>query len=593
MTMEDDEPTVCRIPWDRLRRVCSGLQAPRVILLGHSIRIDNRAELKRTLMLSHEAHASDVFEAAWARWGKECANHIRGSFAFALIEPVNAQVHLVRDIFGLCPLFYHRAPHTLTIASNSTALRSALKDRPDYNTLMMADFVSNSLIEREDTYFEGVLRVPAAHIVSFSPDNTRKYAYWTLSNIPHNHEPVDAAMTFRQIFDKATANCVVEDKTALMLSGGLDSSAIAAAWRASDRSDAPLPAYALTYRETKGWSDEQHLMAVADRTKVDLVNVSSDAHNPLEDMDFWLESTDGPYLGPGHSVSTRLLKFAREAGYGIVLSGHGGDEIVSYGTGRVNELAMERRWLKVWRETRGLARLYKQNRFLVFARYLSHYKALRPALRLLAKRTAGPKVINMDFLHPHIRDRADESRYQSRRASHWLTHSERMLHEEVLSQPLQPASLEVYSLCSRAVGVETRMPFYDRELLELSVALPSHWKLRDGYSRFILRAAMRDRLPQMVLERGDKYDFGEPFLAGLAANKEQVLDLTASTGPLVSSLVNKKPLDEARAQLNQNGTATSRVDAFFLWRVAILRLWAEVASRKPKEGRVRTIREAV
>src|SRR5690606_29874523 len=118
-------------------------------------------------------------------------------------------------------------------------------------------------------------------------------------------------------------------------------------------------------------------------------------------------------------------------------------------------------------------------------------------------------------LHADLEALLDRNRDNEKLVYNRIDHDERMIQEEALKSPMQPHSLETIVLSSRSVGVETRMPFYDRDLAEFSLSLASHHKLDGGQTRAILRRAMAGRLPPALLRRADKFDFYPSFLAAL------------------------------------------------------------------------------
>ena len=180
-------------------------------------------------------------------------------------------------------------------------------------------------------------------------------------------------------------------------------------------------------------------------------------------------------------------------------------------------------------------------------------------------------------------------RYVHRSVASRLIHDERMLHEEILSSPIIPTALEVLALSSQAAGVDTRLPFYNVDLLEFSISLPSHWKLRNGKSRYILRSAFEADLPAQTLVRQDKFDFAPAFIAGLREHREKVLDLTDPAFADRWSLVNRMRLENARNLLHHDGTAIGNSDAFFLWRVAVLGMWSSISREPPQASDARLV----
>ena len=571
----------CRIAKVDLRPDSTAIGGARLLLVAANTRIDNGAELAAACGISPRANLEELLAAGWQRWGTGLAERLRGPFAFALLDSNAGLVYVARDHFGLAPLFISETNQFLWLGLTSQSLRAVMDVPPPDDHVMLADFVAGSYLERARTFFIGIERFPAAHWAVYRQGEKSRTQFWSLSDIAAQRDPVAPVERFRELLDKSVSACVQSHSTTLMLSGGLDSSAIAAS--ASQLDGAPLHALSLTYRNTPHWNDDRHLSAVAAMTGLEPVEVAGDVHDPFQDMDFWLRAVDGPHLPRGHSVSFQLLKMAQAMGDHVVLSGHGGDEVVSYGFGRLNELAKLGRWWQLWRETSASSQLYGDDRIALFRRYLSHKRLLRPLIRRLGRNVGGQMPIQRRFLSEDAARELPADRYDVRPAAGRLDHDERMLQEEALKSALQPGSLEVFALCSRAVGVETRLPFYDVDLVELSVSLPSEWKLREGLSRYVLRAAYSGALPEVTLARRDKFDFTAAFIAGLVKQREKVLDLTAPEMADRWDLVSRESLTAARESLYRNGTSIERVDAFFLWRVAILGMWADI-SRAPLDN---------
>lgn len=582
MILIDPGGRACQISRAALAPNRDGAGQPSILLRGHAMRLDNRTDLIAELSLNADVADDQILLAGWQAWGTTLADRLRGAFAFVLHDPRVGKIFAGRDIFGLSPLFYRIDDETLWIARDSRTLRSLLPDPPEQNTQMLADYVAGIILERQQTFFETVLRFPPASTLTVDRESTEWSTYWTLADVPSNPAAQAPPGAFRTMFDQAIARCFVPGKTSVLLSGGLDSSAIAGSLAEQLSPDQTLRAQAVTFEYTAGWTDASHLAAVADATGAVLHPVAGDRHDPLADTEFWLEAVDGPFLPHGHSVTFQLMAIAREAGMPIMLSGHGGDEIVSYGFGRLNELAKSRKWWAVWRESRALSGLYNESRLRLFARYLTHFDLGRKIYRRLARPIGSSVPVQASYLDPDLADTFCLGRYEVRNAANRLDHDERMLHEEVLNQPLQPISLEVYALCSAAAGTETRFPFYDRDLLEFSLGLSASWKLHGGLSRYILRWAMRGSLPESVLSRRDKFDFANAFREGLADIRSRILDLTDPSLPHYRGLVNLRELAAARERLSTNGSAIAMPDAMFLWRMAVLSLWQPIAAREPQ-----------
>jgi asparagine synthase (glutamine-hydrolysing) len=102
--------------------------------------------------------------------------------------------------------------------------------------------------------------------------------------------------------------------------------------------------------------------------------------------------------------------------------------------------------------------------------------------------------------------------------------SERDFHESVLAGPFQPFAFEKHSKLLRAYGLEARFPFWDQDVVELSLRLPAAQKLRHGQTRNALRSAMRGVLPEAIRLRNDKLDFSGHLVRGILKDSATVLD---------------------------------------------------------------------
>lgn len=586
----DREVAVATLPLDAppSDSVASG---PRLIFVSTGFRLDNRSQLAGKLSMPEDADDEAILTAGWQEWGEALPDRLRGAFAFALYLPDTAAIFAARDIFGLCPLYYALSDGHLTLASTCRAVRSLQTKAPHPNELMLADFVNGVSLEHSQTFFEGIYRLPPAHHMSVKLETTgvATHRYWAMGDVARDVSPDDAPQRFRRLFDNAVTNCITAKTPALLISGGMDSSSIAASMRALN-TDAKCHAAAMTFPDTADWHDGPYLREISKSAALDLIEVPSEEHDPLEDMETWLEAMDGPYLPYGHSISFRLVPLLGEKGFDCVLSGHGGDEIVSHGFGRLNELALGGRWLRFWRESTAAAHLYENfrtSRWTILRRYLSHFQLIRLWRWLRSKigTQSAPPAAPSTWLSAPLAQRLGPQRYQIRQAATRRDHNERMLQEEAMGLALQPQSLEVYAVCAKLADVEMRFPFYDRDLFEFSLSLGSDWKLRNGFSRYILRAAMGDDLPSAIRQRVDKYDFARHFIDGLKKVRNKVLSLTDPERGTFTHLVNLEKLAHARDTLATNDAGLDRDECFFLWRVAVLGIWLDIAKRpitKPK-----------
>ena len=570
-----------------LSKICENTYSgtAQILFLSINLRLDNSQALCSSLGLPQGTDTITILKAGWAEWGTDIPQKLMGSFGFAIHDLPSQTVHIFRDHMGISPVFYALSEKHLSVGATSRDVRSTLAAPAKPNKAMLSDFIAGRFTTTDETFFTGVRRLPPASHLAVTEISHNIRTYWDLRNTAIT-DPTDKTVdTFRRLFDEAVKSNDKPGHSALMLSGGLDSSAIAASLCSKPHREITLPCLSMTFSQTPNWKDETHLKAVVAHCGViDHRKVKSDAFDPLDRADFWLSELDGPYFPYGHAVTCQILDICRERGLDIVLHGHGGDEIVSYGFGRLNELALQRKWWTLWRQTSGPAHLAGSSRMKLLLKYLSHYPLVRKILLRLYARVSPP-LSGADegaeaYVDAGLLDEVGHARYDVQIPGNSKFHNERMIQEDNLTNPSQPLSLEVIAISSAALGVQTRMPFYDKALVEYCLSLPSRWKLDKGLTRYILREAFRGDLPASVLRRKDKYDFTDTFKTGLLTRRQALLELTDPGQHAVGPYVNLQTLNRIRNTLIAENEDIDRFDFFFLWRVAILSKWLNIRDKK-------------
>ena len=560
---------------------CAGGEFANADASGISVGIDghltNCADLARSLGLGRECTPAQLVREGWLRWGQELPDRLRGSFVVAVMDRRQKRFFLARDALGIVPVCYAVVDEALLVAEGSRAIRAMMGEGPAIDLAQLANFIAGTEGDRSRTFYRGISRLPPGHWLDFWQGGPTISAYWT----PARASGVQGAFPdlvdrFVMLFDEALRHAYVPNKTGLLLSGGLDSSMIAGSLAKVLGAGPDVTAVSMTYRRTSDWHDGQHLDALSASLPFTFAAVPCDTHDPLSDLSSQLEALDGPWLSYGHSVTLHAMRSIAQKGIPIVLNGHAGDEVVSYGFGRLNELAMNGQWYELWRLAPVAAALQHESRWDVFSYYLDHVRpvrAIRQRWRRLKNAKPGGKgqggLLNDDAM----RLVHDAFGPPNRPAMQYRHHDERSLHEAALSSPLQAGAFEVLAHASRAIGVETRMPFADRDLVEFSLGLPSSTKLDRGFSRSILREAMRGRVPESVRLRSDKFDFGPAFVRGMMKDPASIHVRLAQAQDRLGDLINPEACRNLQAHVAGAGAQIDVQVAMDIWRLIVAGMW--------------------
>jgi asparagine synthase (glutamine-hydrolysing) len=509
------------------------------LLFTADARIDNRAELLDSLDVRAGVESedgepgvvtdADLIVAAYEKWGTQCPERLVGAYAFALWDRKRERLFCARDHVGIKPFFFFDGSDVFVFGSELGTVRSHAGVSRSLDDRAIGDFLLGICDERDRTVYSDVSRLPPAHRLVVSEDGTRMDHYWNLD--PDRELELDSTEAyvegFRRRFDEAVRcrlRTTDESRLGSLLSGGLDSSSIACT--AGESLQAPLSTFSLTFESIPEADERECIEAVLDHGEFDPEFVPGDEHTPMECLDAMLDRLDRPFVSNNLYMHWELYRHAASSGVDVLLDGHGGDMAVSYGARRLPELALDGRVLTLYREVSALAKRYGNPRRRLFDNEV--VGPLTPTsverLRRRFQSVPDPATRRVASLDPGFVGTFDlRERYRTVFEETYL--SERRDHYETLSNGSIQEALEVADTAAATFGLEPRYPFFDRRLLEYSLALPSELKLRDGWSRWVLRTAMEGTLPSKIQWRLRKADLSYAFRDGLRRDRDRIRDL--------------------------------------------------------------------
>lgn len=568
------------------------------LTLTADARLDNRGDLIVALGLTGGRSVSDaaIILAAYRRWGEACPEHLLGDFAFALWDGERDLLFCARDHFGVKPFYFHAGASAFVFASEIKALFAVDVPRR-IDEARIADYLVGLVEDSQSTLYADIRRLPPRHSLTVTATGLRLREYWRLDPTAAA-TGADLAEQFRDLFTTAV-RCRLRSvlPPGGMLSGGLDSSSIAcvAAPIVDAREGRAFPTLSLVFDKTPAWNERPFIEAVLARGGFDPSFVPADDYAPFADLDRILAEQEGVFLAPGLGITRRLYSAAADRGIRVLLDGHGGDEVVSHGLGRLHELARTHRWLALWGEARGVAGTYGEPTWRVFASYLERYgpsrrlaKARRTGVRALRRLRSGNQPTETRpgwsrFVNPDLAAKTDlAARYARNRMEAEVMGSERGQHAWYLSSGRLPHAFEVLDRAAAAAGIEPRYPFWDKRLVEFCLSLPSEAKLKGGWTRLILRQAMEGILPPAVQWRRDKLDFGPHVIRGMRVHHAALLDRVINGDACgVGGYVDLPQVAAAYRRIVELGERADGNDVKAVSRTVGLALWFEQLGRAP------------
>lgn len=505
---------------------------------------------------------------------------LRGDFAAVIWDATADRLVCARDALGARPLFYASEPTGFAFASEERGLLPVLADE-GVEDLRMAEFLLGVPPPADRGQRSSVFRVPpgAALVVSRQGLVVRRFAALDMPP-PTTDGTGQQAARFRGFLQDAVRRRIVAEPVVdCFLSGGLDSSSIACL--AAPQAANPLRTLSLVDDGAPELSERPFIeAAIAICRPSETVFHDVGDYDPFAGAEAALRRHAGPFAAPNLLMMRPLYEAARPGA--VLLDGHGGDEVVSKGLGRLIDLAERRRWIRLLIELRGVADLYGENPWrMLWALYDAYSRGRRGARllnRLAARLSPVPPVAapqdRMGLLAEDFRRRSGiEAALESRRRRR--PESGRAAEHALLVDSQQVFALEVLDREGRDAGVEVRFPFWDRRLIDYSLALPTETKLRGGWTRMILRDALRRDLPRKVLWRRDKHDFSAQLLRGLRRSPHLTVERLEVLRPRLSRYLDMRRVLELRRGLD-SGTPPDGKDLQALWRIGLLGIWLSI-----------------
>jgi asparagine synthase (glutamine-hydrolysing) len=439
-----------------------------------------------------------------AERGVEAIGDLHGDFAFAAWR--DDCLMLGRDHFGARPLVYCERPgRCLAFASSPAALLRTGLASTALDEAVAASWMLQPSPPPGRTIYRDIRPVDAAHLVECRDGAVTTRRYWRLDTsrrLPFDSDPRELADETARLMTRAVERRLPADGPgAGHLSGGLDSSPVAVlAARALARSGRPFFGY--TFREPE---QGPGLPGAGDAPMADLVASAEPSITQIPVISPSLLATYGEGIEPetllplsGEEPEEQILRHAAGHGAGLILTGWGGDQIVSYqGRGAQIDLLRSGRLIRLWRylrsEARGtgtsLARL-----FLSTVVMQGLPQRLREALRRLAGREA-PFLANMAsrgrLVAAHRRDALLVENWADDGDSHEIRRG------SAEAWYIQ-TRLEAFARQGARHGVVYAYPLLDLDLVGFSIQVPGVFLRSEGRRRVLFREALAGILPDSV-----------------------------------------------------------------------------------------------
>ncbi|HKV63402.1 MAG TPA: asparagine synthase-related protein [Candidatus Acidoferrum sp.] len=477
-------------------------------------RLDGREQLIGKLqragrVVRGNAPDSELILHAYAEWGAACVAHLQGDFSFSVWDARNKQLFCARDHFGIKPFYYAQREDLFVFSNTLNCVRLHPQISAELNDAAIGDFLLFGLnYDNATTTFRDIRRIPPAHTLTISRNGLQIRRYWTppTDGRIRYKDPAEYVEHFQTILETAVADRLRTEHVGILLSGGLDSSSVAAvAKELSMKSVGATKIRGYTYVYESLIPDREGDFA---RQVVEFLGIPS-RRLPMDEVELfegwdrpdwsWPEPIDDPFLVK-YFESCRIISSECR----VLLSGEGPDNLMDF---------------QMWPYVNDMRRRGEWQRLLTeIANYLwvrpFPWRGIRARLLKLAGQDpeyrAFPAWLEADFakrsdLRARWRELGVHSNLTLQHPIHPRGHAS-------LSLPQWSYMFELENAGVIREPLEVRYPFLDLRIVNYLLALPPFpW----FFHKMLLREAMASRIPEQIRMRPKTPLQGDPVSAQL------------------------------------------------------------------------------
>ena len=517
---------------------------------------------------------TEVLVHGYLEWGIDgLLQRLDGMFSFAIWDCEQKKLILARDRVGIKPLYFTNAEGRFSFASEIKAILADPSIQRDIDLQALNHFLSFMVAPAPLTMFKGIFKLPAAHLMEVSVEGKMSFRrYWDSikgKSVSHtkNENLSDAeqeaffTLNIRNNLEQAVKKRMMSDVPfGVFLSGGIDSSANVALM--SQMTDRPVETFTVGFKDYEHLNELEYAHKIVEKFKTNHHEILIDETDMMDCLDQLVYSQDEPIADWVCIPLYFISKLAKDNGIKVVQVGEGSDEQFCGYASYMTYLKLHQKfWVKYMRVPafiRGMigagAELLSSlsPRFDKITEVLSRagknqelfWSGANAFWNVHKKRVLDVNLVktNLDELEcagldvSHLNSSDSGSIISSYADDFDKTNNEndqlaRMAYTEFRLRLPELLLMRVDKI-GMSASIEARVPFLDHKLVEFTMGIPMKWKIKDGETKYLLKKAMKDLLPDEVLYR-KKMGFSAPMAEWLRGEFGKRAEASVLSSPLL------------------------------------------------------------
>ncbi|MEM5829237.1 MAG: asparagine synthase (glutamine-hydrolyzing) [Candidatus Aenigmatarchaeota archaeon] len=539
--------------------------------------IYNFLELREELIkLGHNFYTKSDTETivhAYEEWGVKCLEKLNGMFAFAIWDKRKRILFLARDRFGIKPLYYYLDGKKFIFASEIKAILQdkSIQIMPNEKSIYKF-LVYGFNDDEEETFFEGIKRLLPAHYMVVKKNDIKIKRYWKLKIGKRlkkfKNEDEIAEQLYNLLEDSIKKHLISEVPVGTCLSGGIDSSLIVCVINKLLKKNGNLTkvigemqkTFSAVYDDKK-IDERKYIEEIIKFTGVEKNYTFPSSKKLWKDLKKIVYFQDEPFLGPSIYAQWEVMKLASKK-VKVLLDGQGGDEIFAgyipyYGI-YFRNLLKEKKYFQLLKEF-----LLSLDLTLPFVFKYFSQKRVESEIK---------KMLDENFV----------KKYEKKVKNKWIGNDLAKFLQLEITKTSLPRLLRYEDRNSSAFSIEARVPFLDHRIVEFVFSLPISMRIKNGWTKYILRKAVKGIVPEKIRWRRSKIGFAVPEKKWLIELKDKITKIFLSKEFESRKYFNQEEIVRkfkyfCEGKLNEE-------HARIFWRILVLEFWFRVfLNRKGNE----------
>lgn len=544
--------------------------------------IYNYIELRNELQdLNHHFYTNsdtEVLLKAYEVWGFKCQEKLNGMWSFIIYDLEKNLLFGSRDRFGVKPLYYYDDNQCIAFASEIKSLLQIPNNNININEKAVFEFLFNNEIEKENEgFFKNVYEIPpsAFYLYDFENETLKIEKYYNL-NFQKEFKKFDKLQEKKYISE--TKKLIVravelrlrsDIPIGFCLSGGIDSSSIVCSANEilKNKTQEKIKTFTAVNKQ-KDFSEEKWAKKVIEKTSSLWYKIDCNSKDMMSKLESIIYYQDIPLSSTSTYSQYKVMQLASKNNIKILIDGQGGDELFAgyapFYFAYFNELIRNCKFKTLYQEMSKLE--FSPFSMKIFFKtwlkvILDYFLPMKLRVLLAKKIKAESTYFNNNFLK-NLENHNFKGNYKN-------TKTNELLHDFFTKSFLKNL-LRWEDRCSMAFSVESRTPFSDDiNLIEYIFNIPANYKIKKGFSKNLLREAMKDLLPKDIKNRTDKMGFSTPQSIWLKEINKDLKYYVEKLGNTNVYIDNNKLLKDWDKIFNTEDTKKQD----FIWRYVNFLLW--------------------